>query len=105
MAGGAKSNPERKCVLTGNTAQAATMLRLVEGPDGMMVPDVAAKLPGRGVWITSDKQLVDAAVEDGTLAKAISRSLKKQVKRDQIPADLTKISAKLLTKKLLNRLG
>ena len=43
----------------------ADLLRFVAGPEGRLVPDLARKLPGRGVWVTADKASVAAAAEQG----------------------------------------
>jgi len=40
---------ERKCVATGKVEDTAKMVRFVMSPDGEVVPDIAGKLPGRGV--------------------------------------------------------
>ena len=45
-------------------------------PSGAIVPDIARKLPGRGVWVTADAAAVEAAVK----ASAFAKSLKRQVK-------------------------
>ena len=46
-----KTNTERTCVLTGKIKHSGHMVRFVDGPEGEIVPDVAQKLPGRGVWM------------------------------------------------------
>ena len=40
-------------------------LRFVRGPDGQAVPDLAAKLPGRGAWVTPRRDLVALAAKRG----------------------------------------
>ncbi|MGB9646666.1 MAG: DUF448 domain-containing protein, partial [Stellaceae bacterium] len=37
---------------TGEIVDRARLLRFVVGPGGEIVPDVAANLPGRGLWLT-----------------------------------------------------
>jgi uncharacterized protein len=48
----------------------ATLLRLVLGPGGELVPDVAARLPGRGLWLTPRRDIVDRAVTKRLFARA-----------------------------------
>jgi len=48
----------------------ATLLRLVLGPGGELVPDVAARLPGRGLWLTPRRDIVDKAVGKRLFARA-----------------------------------
>ncbi len=47
----------------------ATMIRFVMGPDGAVVPDIRAKLPGRGVWVDARSDVVAAAVRKGAFAR------------------------------------
>lgn len=100
-----KASPERTCVLTGETKQSDHLIRFVESPEGILVPDVAHKLPGRGVWITADKVLIDSTLEDKRFTRAMARALKRQITGEQIPLDLSALIEKLLSKRLLNRLG
>ena len=55
--------PVRTCIVT-RTAQSPTaMIRFVLGPDGAVVPDLRARLPGRGAWVTATRATVEAAVK------------------------------------------
>lgn len=65
----------RLCAATRAVRSPDDLIRFVAGPDGVVVPDVARKLPGRGVWVTADRASVVAAVK----SKAFARSLKRQV--------------------------
>lgn len=97
--------PDRRCILTYQSAPTDGLVRLALGPDGTLVPDVAAKLPGRGVWISADGAKVRKAIEDGSLARAASRSLKTEIHREAVAADLTEQIIGLLCKRCLDRLG
>jgi uncharacterized protein len=68
--------PVRKCVLSGDRAEASALIRLALGTDGSVAPDIHAKAPGRGAWVgvTSD-ELADAQVK-GKLAGALKRAFK-----------------------------
>jgi len=81
------------------------LVRLVIAPDGTLVPDVAARLPGRGMWVTADRAMIDQAVENGQLAKAASRSLKAQVQKSAVPVDLGEMIDRLLERRCLDRMG
>lgn len=52
---------ERRCIVTGDTAPKAGLIRFVVGPDNVVVPDVLEKLPGRGMWVTADRVALDKA--------------------------------------------
>ena len=82
------------------------LIRLVLGPEGTLVPDLAEKLPGRGVWVTADGELLEAAEKNKGLIKGASRSLKTGVKpRSDSEEPLSAQIAGLLRKRLLDRLG
>ncbi|MEZ5725234.1 MAG: RNA-binding protein [Paracoccaceae bacterium] len=65
---------ERRCLVTGEVQPKAGLIRFVLGPDGMVVPDLAEKLPGRGFWLTADRAVIEKAVAKG----AFSRGAKAQ---------------------------
>lgn len=52
---------ERRCIVTGEVAPKAGLIRFVVGPDGTVVPDVLEKLPGRGMWVTADRAVLEKA--------------------------------------------
>ena len=74
------------------------LVRFVAGPDGAMAPDVARKLPGRGVWIEATRIAVDTAVKRG----AFARSLKAKVTASPDLADLVE---RLLLERVTAGLG
>jgi predicted RNA-binding protein YlxR (DUF448 family) len=76
----------------------AELVRFVLGPDDAIVPDVAAKLPGRGVWVRATRAAVEAAVK----RNAFARSLKRPVKA---PPDLAAMTEALLARRCLDLLG
>lgn len=67
--------PERRCIVTGEVQPKAGLIRFVVGPDDTVYPDVLEKLPGRGMWVTADKAVLDKAGRG-----QFSRSAKKPVK-------------------------
>ena len=56
-----RDDPERRCVVTGEVQPKAGLIRFVVGPDGMVVPYFAGKLPGRGLWVTAERAVVEKA--------------------------------------------
>ena len=54
--------PERKCIVTGDVQPKAGLIRFVLGPDDTVVPDVLEKLPGRGMWVTADRAVLDLSL-------------------------------------------
>ena len=46
---------ERRDIVSGEIMPEARLIRFVAAPDGAVVPDVAASLPGRGLWVSASK--------------------------------------------------
>ena len=69
-------SPERTCLATGETGSKETMVRFVLSPDGMIVPDVAERLPGRGVWVTATKEALELAVRKQVFARGFKQTVK-----------------------------
>jgi predicted RNA-binding protein YlxR (DUF448 family) len=67
---------ERRCIATGETRPVEQLVRFVVGPEGDIVPDIEAKLPGRGLWVTADGAILARAVAKGDFAKAAKASVK-----------------------------
>lgn len=63
-------DPERRCVVTGEVQPKAGLIRFVLSPDGVVFPDLAAKLPGRGIWVTADRAALEKAATKGLFARA-----------------------------------
>lgn len=93
--GGAR---ERRCVATGEVLPDDRLVRFVLGPADRIVPDVAARLPGRGVWVQADRASVDLARRKGGFA----RSLKEKA---LAPDDLADQVEQMLARRCLDMLG
>lgn len=63
----------RRCIVTGELHERAALLRFVVAPDGELVPDVAARLPGRGLWLLPRRDIVERAVTKRLFARAARR--------------------------------
>ncbi len=64
-----RAEPERRCIVTGETGPAQGLIRFVAGPDGAVVPDILGRLPGRGMWVTADRAILEQA-RKGQFARA-----------------------------------
>ena len=49
------------------------MIRFVLDPDGVVTPDLAERLPGRGIWVTARRDLVEKAVKKNLFARSAKR--------------------------------
>ena len=67
-------SPERTCVLTRRKGARGDLIRLALGPDGTVAPDVRARAPGRGAWISVGKANLAAAIANGKLKAALQRA-------------------------------
>ncbi|WP_146590523.1 RNA-binding protein [Puniceibacterium confluentis] len=65
--------PERKCIATGEVQPKHGLIRFVVGPDNQIVPDLMGKLPGRGIWVSADKEALAKAVKKGLFARAAKK--------------------------------
>jgi len=91
-------DPERRCIVTMGRREQSELIRFVLSPDNQVTPDLAAKLPGRGAWVTSSREAVELAIKKG----AFNRAFKKQVK---VAPDLADQIELLLAKRILDQLG
>jgi predicted RNA-binding protein YlxR (DUF448 family) len=89
---------ERTCVVNRTSGSTAGLIRFVRGPDGSVVPDIAGKLPGRGVWVTGRRETVDEAVR----RRLFSRGFKAET---VVPPDLGGIVDRLLEERALKSLS
>ncbi|MFD1340860.1 RNA-binding protein [Litorisediminicola beolgyonensis] len=62
--------PERKCIATGEVQPASGLIRFVVAPDGALAPDLAGKLPGRGIWVSATRTAIDRAESKKLFARA-----------------------------------
>lgn len=65
-----RDEPERRCIATGEVQPKTGLIRFVLSPDGMVTPDLAEKLPGRGIWVAADRAALEKAVKKGLFARA-----------------------------------
>ncbi|CAO4168345.1 RNA-binding protein [Methylorubrum populi] len=76
--------PVRTCIVTREALLPKKMIRFVRGPDGRVVPDLRARLPGRGAWVSANRASVEAAVKRRAFNRAFKTS---EVKVDPDLAD------------------
>lgn len=94
----AEASRERRDIVSGEVMEEARLIRFVAGPDGQAVPDLARKLPGRGMWVAADRASVTQAAKKGLFARAAKAKV-------TAPADLADQVESLLRARLLSGLG
>jgi len=86
-------SPLRLCAVTRSQRPIDDLVRFVAGPDGVVAPDLARRLPGRGVWVEARRETVGAAVRQ----KVFARSLQRPV---VVPEGLPDLVERLMVKRL-----
>lgn len=89
---------ERTCAVSRKSLPTDELMRFVAGPEGLIVPDLRRRLPGRGVWLEARHDVVAAAIK----SNAFGRSLKRPV---TVPADLADQVEGLMRRRALEALS
>lgn len=66
----------RRCIVSGETLPEGRLIRFAVDPEGQAVPDVEAKLPGRGMWVRADRKSVEQAAAKGLFSRAAGETVK-----------------------------
>jgi hypothetical protein len=90
--------PWRRCIASGEVRPQRELLRFVVGPDNTIVPDPAAKMPGRGIWCLPRRDMLEHARR----RRRFGRSARANV---TVPADLADLAADMLRRRCLDRIG
>ena len=59
----------RMCLTTGRRLHKDAMIRFVVDPHNCLTPDIKGDLPGRGMWITLNKQCLEVAIRKDIFSK------------------------------------
>jgi uncharacterized protein len=115
-----ETGPLRRCIITRERLPKERMIRFVVGPDRQIVPDLAARLPGRGIWLSALSDVLDSGgaredkrVEGGRqnkqgddnqrhLARAFARAARGPV---SVPSDLSVLLQTALVRRIGECLG
>lgn len=93
-----RDEPERRCIVTRETGPKAGLIRFVAAPDGEIVPDLAGRLPGRGIWVSADRKALAQAAAKGYFARAARRQVR-------VPPDLADRVEQLLAARVVELLS
>jgi predicted RNA-binding protein YlxR (DUF448 family) len=88
----------RRCLVARAAGERARMVRFVLGPEGVVVPDVDERLPGRGLWVAADRAALAEAVRRNLFAKAAGVAARP-------PADLVEQVDAAVRRRCLDLLG
>lgn len=90
--------PERRCLVTRQSLPVERLIRFVVGPDGVLVPDIEGRLPGRGLWVQANRAIVDEACATRAFAKAARAAV-------TVEPALADLVQRLLARRCLDLLG
>lgn len=82
---------DRTCIVTRTAGDPDRLIRFVAAPDGRVVADLKRSLPGRGCWVTADREHIDKAARRGLFARALKRPV---VAPDDLGAQVDALMAK-----------
>ena len=89
---------ERRCIVTGQVKPESELIRFVTDPDNHVLADLDLKLPGRGAWVTADRESLDKAVSKNLFSRAFQSAV-------QVAPDLVDRIIQMLDRKCLDQLG
>ena len=88
----------RRCIASGELRPMAELIRFVADPGGSVVPDLAGRLPGRGLWLSPRREHLERACARNLFAKAAKAPLR-------VPEDLSARVEVLLKRRCLDLIG
>ena len=92
------AGPWRRCLASGEVRAKRDLLRFVVDPDGILVPDPAGRLPGRGLWLSPRRDMLEKACARNLFAKAAKVPVR-------LPDDLPGRTEGALRRRFLELLG
>ena len=97
------TDPERRCILSGEHGARGALIRLALDADGVVAPDLGARAPGRGAWLSPDRALIATADAKGRLRGALMRAFK--TNSITVPDDIVERIALGLQRRTMDSLG
>ena len=76
-----KKEVQRRCAVTRAVGGTEEMVRFIISPDGVVVPDLDKSLPGRGIWLSAQRKVIEQACARGVFGRVSGR-------RVSVPGDL-----------------
>ncbi len=92
------SGLNRRCIVSRSVLPTSRMIRFVIDPEGKLTPDLARRLPGRGIWLSARRDVVNTAVAGSLFAKAARCKV-------VVPEGLSDLIESLLVRRCLDTLG
>jgi uncharacterized protein len=93
-----RDDPERKCIATGESQPKAGLIRFCLDPEGKIVPDILGKLPGRGIYVSADRDALAKAAKKGLFARVARQPVK-------VPEGLAELVETLIAQRVVDLLS
>ncbi len=84
MPGADTTGSRRRCVARRSSQPRDRLIRFVIGPGGRLVPDLRGRLPGRGLWLSADREVLLAPRTRRSLARAGAREVDLEALREEL---------------------
>ena len=89
---------ERRCLVTGQVRPKEQLIRFVVDPEGALQADLKGELPGRGYWVSAERDTLEKACSRGRFARAAAQ-------RVRVPEDLLRQVETGLERRCLELIG
>jgi predicted RNA-binding protein YlxR (DUF448 family) len=93
-----ETGPLRRCIATRASGPKEGMVRFVLDPEGRVVADLEARLPGRGMWLSAGADVLERATKRGAFSRAARRTV-------HVPPDLRARIEDGLTRRIRDLVG
>jgi predicted RNA-binding protein YlxR (DUF448 family) len=93
-----EAGPLRRCAVTRERLPKERMIRFVVAPDRCVVPDLAARLPGRGIWLSARGDVLETARIRDVFARAARGPV-------TVPSDFASGLQAALARRIVEHLG
>ena len=90
-----QDDPERKCIVSGDSQPKTGLVRFCIGPDNSVVPDILGRLPGRGIYVAADRAAITKAATKGLFSRAARQSV-------TVPSGLADLVESLLARRVVD---
>jgi hypothetical protein len=88
----------RKCIASGAIKEKSGMIRFVVDPGGSIFADILEKLPGKGIWVSCDRDALRFVLEKGLFGRTARKSVK-------VPETLLEDVERLIAKRVVGLLS
>ena len=92
------TTPMRRCLASGDSQPQSGMIRFVLSPDNVVTPDIKGNLPGRGMWVSANRNALQTVIAK----RLFNRGAKKQV---IVPDNLLDMIVDIYQKRCLSNLS